>query len=67
MVHSRSLPRHVRELADMCFFENLNRTDVVLSSTEAKDMEVEVCTIVEATSWLDWWTFDAKSMAINSS
>ena len=48
-----SLPRHGLGLAGMRFFENLDKTDVVLSSTEAEDLEVAARTIVEWTSWMD--------------
>ena len=48
-------------------FDNLNRTDVILSSSEEEDLEAAVWSIVEATSWMDWWTFAMKSLALKSS
>ena len=39
----------------------------VLSSAEAEDMEVAGCTVLETTSWVDWWMFAAKSMALSGS
>ena len=48
-------------------FENLNKTDVVVSSIEAKDLEVVACTVIEVTSWMGWWTFTARSMTLSSS
>ena len=62
-----SLNRHVTELTGLQFFSNLNGIDVILSSSEAEDMEVAVCSIVKATSWMDWWTFAMKSLALQSS
>ena len=38
-VKARSLNHHVTELAGMLSFENLSKTDVILSSAEAEDME----------------------------
>ena len=64
---ARSLNRHVMELAGMRSFENLRKTDVILSSLETKDMEATLRSIVEATSWMDWWTLSLKSMAFKSS
>ena len=37
-------------------FENLNKTDVVFYSSENKDLAV--------TSWMDWWFYSFKSLAI---
>ena len=54
------------ELAGMRSFDNLAKTDIVLSSSEAEDLEAAVRSFVEATSWIDWWTFTAKSMALQS-
>ena len=52
------------ELAGMSSFDDLAKTNVVLSSSEAEDLEVASRSIVETTSWMDWWTFSAKSMAL---
>ena len=48
-------------------FNNLNRTNVILSSSEAEDMESAMRPIVEATSWMDWQTFATKSLALQLS
>ena len=50
---ARSLNRHVTELAGMRSFDNLNKTDVILSSSEAEDLEAAVRSNVEATFWMD--------------
>ena len=62
-----SLNRHVTELTGMRSFDNLNKTDVILSSSEAEDMEAAMWSIVEATSWMDWWRFAMKSLALKYS
>ena len=67
VTQARSLNRHVTELARLRSFDNLNRTDVILSSSEAEDMEAAMQSIVEATTWMDWWTFAMKSLAFQSS
>ena len=51
----------------MLSFDSLSKTDVVLSSTEAEDLEAVARTIVEATSWMYWWTFAAKFMMLSGS
>ena len=48
-------------------FDNLDKTDVGLSPSEAENLEAIVLSIVKATSWMDWWTFTANSMALRSS
>ena len=53
--------------AGMLSFDSLSKTDVVLSSTEAEDLEAVARTIVEATSWMYWWTFAAKFMMLSGS
>ena len=45
-------------------FKNLNKTDVVFSSSEFEDLEIAVRTLLEATSWMDWWYHAAKSLAM---
>ena len=65
LVKVHSLNRHVTELAGMQSFEKFNKTDVILSSSEAEDMEAAIRSIIEATSWMDWWTFAMKSLALN--
>ena len=50
---ARSLNRHVTELAGMHSFDNLNKTDIILSSFKAEDMEAAMPPIVKVTSWMD--------------
>ena len=57
---------HVTELAGMRSFDSLNKTDVIMSSSEAKDMEAAMRSIVEATSWMDCWAFAMKSLAFKA-
>ena len=57
---------HVTELAGLHSFDWLNKTDVIWSSTESEDMEAAPRSIVEATSWMDWWTFAMRSLALKS-
>ena len=68
VVKFQFINRHMTELAGMRFFNNLAlaKTDVVLSSSEAEDLEAAVRSIVEVTSWMDWWTF-TKSISLQSS
>ena len=54
------------ELAGMRSFDNLNKTGIILSSSEAKDMEAAMRSIVEVTCWMDWWMFAMKSLALKS-
>ena len=51
------------ELAILWSFDDLNRTDVILFLSVAEDVEATVHSIVEATSWMDWWTFAMKSLS----
>ena len=53
MVKLCSLNRNVTELTSLRSFENLNKTDVILSSSETEDFEAVVRSIIEATSWMD--------------
>ena len=64
LVMARSLICHVTEVAGVQSFENLNKTDVILSSSEAEDLTAAVWSIVEATFWMDWWNFAMKLMAL---
>ena len=51
---AKALNRHVMELAGLHSFEDLNKMDIIWSSTEAEDiMEAPLRSIVEATSWMD--------------
>ena len=61
------LNRHVMEVAGMWSFDNLDKTDVILSSSEAEDLKAAVSSIGEATFWMDWWTFAMKFISLNSS
>ena len=47
-------------------FYNLNKTEEVISSSEVEDLEAAPSTLLEATTWMDWWTYAAKSLAIYS-
>ena len=67
VANSHFLPRHMTELAGIRSYENLNKADVVLSSSEAEDLEAAACTVIEATLWMDWWTFVAESMTLQGS
>ena len=51
---AKALNRHVTELAELRSFDNLNKTGVIWSSTEDEEMEVALCSVVEAASWMDW-------------
>ena len=51
----------------MISFYNLNKTDVVIVASETEDLEATARTIMEATSWMDWWTYSAKSLALSDS
>ena len=62
-----SLNHHVTELVGLRSYDNLSKTDFILSSSEAEDMEVALRFIVETTSWMDWWTYAVKSLALQSS
>ena len=63
---ARSLNSPVTKLAGLRSYDNLNKTDVNLSSSEAEEMEAALQSIIEATSWMDWWTFAMKSLALQS-
>ena len=43
-------------------FENLNKTDVAFSKVE--NLQTPVRTLLEATSWIDWLFYTAKSFAM---
>ena len=53
---AKALNHHVMELAGLRSFDNLNKMDVIWSSLEAEEMEAALHSVVEATSWMDWWT-----------
>ena len=44
----------------------LLKTDVVFNSTELKDLEATVRTLLEVTSWRNWWFYIAKSLCDTS-
>ena len=46
-------------------WDNLNKADVSWSA-EAEDMETALKSFMEATSWIDWWTFVIKSLSLKS-
>ena len=64
VVWSHTLPRAIMEISGMYSFDNLNRTYVVFSASRTKNLEAAAKTIVEAMSWMDWWTCSAKSLAV---
>ena len=66
MMKAKALNCHVTKLAGLCRYENLNKTDIIWSSTKAEDMEAALKSFVEATSWMDWWTFAMKSLSLKS-
>ena len=66
VTNAKVLNRHVTELAGWRSFDNLNKTEVIWSSTEVEDMEAAFRSIVEATSWMDWWTYAMKSLSLKS-
>ena len=45
-------------------FDNLCKTDEVISSSEIEDLEATARTLLETTSWLDWWMHTTKSLAL---
>ena len=40
-------------------FDNLSRTDIIFSASNIEDLEAALRTLLEATSWLDWWMYAA--------
>ena len=64
---ARYLNHHVTVLAGMRSFDHLNKMDVILSSSEEEDIGAAKWSIVEATFWMDWWTFALKSLALKFS
>ena len=66
LTKAKALNYHVMELAGLSSFENLNKTDVTWSSTEAEALEAALRSIVEATSWMGWWTYAMKSLSLKS-
>ena len=67
VIKFRALLHHMTKLAGIRSFENMAKTDVSLSSFEAEELQEAAWSIVEATSWMDWWTLTARSMALRSS
>ena len=61
------VPRAMTEFGGMHLFDNLNKTAVVFSGSEVEELEAAVRTIVEATSWMGWWTYSAKSLTLMDS
>ena len=68
VMKAKQLNRHITELAGLCLWDNLNKMDVIWTSVKAedKDMELALKSNVEATSWMDWWTFAMKSLLLKS-
>ena len=48
----------------MCSFDNLNKTEVLFSASEVEELEAATRTVVEAMSFIDWWTQSPKSLAL---
>ena len=59
-----SLPRAITEWGEMSLFDNIQKTDVVLLTSEAEALEAAARTIIKATLWVDWWTCSAKPLAL---
>ena len=66
LTKAKALNRHVTELAGLRSFDSLSKTDVIWSSMETEDMEAAARSIVEATSWRDWWTYAMRSLVLKS-
>ena len=54
----------IMEVGEMRSFENLNKIDNVFSSSEIEDVRVAASTLLETTSWMDWWFYADKSLAM---
>ena len=66
IVLHRTLPLAITELKGMKSFDKLIKKDIVFSSSKTKDLETVVRTLLEKTSWVDWWTYAAKSLAFRN-
>ena len=44
---------------------NLSKTSVVFTSTAIKDLETIAEALLESTSWMAWWFYVAKSLAMH--
>ena len=66
LTKAKVLNRHMTELAGLQSFDNLNKTNIIWSSTEAEDMEAAARSIMEATFWMEWWIFAMRSLALKS-
>ena len=62
----RTLSRAISEHRAMKSFENLNKTDIVFFLSEVEDLEGAARTLQEVTSWMDWWTYAAKFLALRN-
>ena len=62
----KALNRHVTELEELRTFDTLNKTDVIWSSMEAEETEATLRSVVEVTSWMDWWTYAMKPLSLTS-
>ena len=51
----------------MHFSSNFYKIDVVFSASKAKDLEAAMRTIIEVMSWVDLWTYSAKSLILSDS
>ena len=55
------------ELAGMHSLDNMAKRDMFLSFLVAEELLAAAQSIIEAPSWMDWWTFAAKSMILRFS
>ena len=53
VIHLCSHPCVMTEVGEMRSYDNLNKMDVVSTSTEVEDLEAAVRTLLEVTSWMD--------------
>ena len=60
----RILPWAITDLWGIKSFEDLNKTDMVFSSSKVEDLKAAERTLLKVTSWIDWWFYAAKSLAM---
>ena len=64
VVRYSTFPGVITELEGMKSFDDFSKTDVAFSSSKIDDLEAAARTLLEATSWMNWWTYAAKSLAL---
>ena len=52
------------ELGGFKIFYNLSKMDLIFSPIEIEDLKATVRTLLDVTSWMDWWTYAAKFLAL---